>query len=141
MQFSYGYIFTFLGMVIHSCLPYGPIGFGKKQHKNCTKNLSCKFWWSEHKNAFFKTSEVNIKALGARIFLSCLCLHFCQISSFLKRPWSLNFNKRFSVVMRGEFNTHPHHPSHPLFFCGKLCEKILPSPIGQQPSVARDEGP
>jgi hypothetical protein len=41
------------------------------------------------------------------------------------------------LVMRGEFDTHTHHP---LFFCGKLCENIRPAPIGRQPSVVRDEG-
>jgi hypothetical protein len=35
-----------------------------------------------------------------------------------------------------------HAPTpHALFFCGKLCESIRPTPMGRQPSVARDEGP
>jgi hypothetical protein len=28
---------------------------------------------------------------------------------------------------------------HPLFFCGKLGKNILHAPIGQQPSVVKDE--
>jgi hypothetical protein len=42
--------------------------------------------------------------------------------------------------MRGECNTPPSPPPHPLFFCGKLREYSTHS-YWRQPRVARDEGP
>jgi hypothetical protein len=51
-------------MVIHSYLPYGPIGFGKNQYKNCSE----------------KTSLANVDGQNIKS-------HIFKLQKLILRPW------------------------------------------------------